>query len=379
MSKTHLGLPAEQAEGGTRTSDAQTREAMRNAPAMTFEFGIFDSFDQGDSTPGQVIANRLDFAVEAEKAGIAHYHVTEHHGTPLSVCPSPNLFLAALSQRTTRMRIGALVHVLPMYDPLRLAEEIAVLDQLTGGRLDVGVGSGVSPYELSYFGIDAGQARARYAETLKAVTQALTTGRMRHAGTLLRDYDVELSVGPVQRPHPPLWYASSNTATAEWAAANGVNFVGRWNDGGFIPAASAYWDATNTTTTTARIGTAAHVYIGRTDAEAVERFRKANDVFARQLLKLWHDNGNHNADHLYDTDRTMANGNALVGSAETVAARLAAQVSQAPVNYFEATLAFGDLTPGEATANLTAFAETVMPAVRAAFRARVAGDGDPGR
>jgi alkanesulfonate monooxygenase SsuD/methylene tetrahydromethanopterin reductase-like flavin-dependent oxidoreductase (luciferase family) len=353
------------------------------SPAMTFEFGIFDSFDQGDSTPGQVIASRLGFAVEAERAGIRHYHVTEHHGTPLSVCPSPNLFLAALSQRTTAMRIGALVHVLPAYEPLRLAEEIAVLDQLTGGRLDVGVGSGVSPYELSYFGIDPAQARARYAETLTAVTQALTTGRMRHAGTLLRDYDVELSVGPVQRPHPPLWYASSNTATAEWAGANGVNFVGRWNDGGFIPAARAYWDAwrlsadasaaTGTTPragATPRIGTAAHVYIGRTDNEAVERFRKANDVFARQLLKLWHDNGNHNADHLYDTDRTMANGNSLVGSAETVAARLAAQVSQAPVNYFEATLAFGDLTPDEATANLTAFAETVMPAVRAAFTAR---------
>lgn len=351
------------------------------ATAMTFEFGIFDSFDQGDSTPGQVIANRLDFAVAAEQAGIAHYHVTEHHGTPLSVCPSPNLFLAALSQRTATMRIGALVHVLPAYDPLRLAEEIAVLDQLTGGRLDVGVGSGVSPYELGYFGVEAGQARARYAETLTAVTRALSTGRLRHTGTLLRDYDVELSVGPVQRPHPPLWYASSNTATAEWAGVNGVNFVGRWNDGGFIPAARAYWDAWRPRSggpagQVPRIGTAAHVYIGRTDAEAVERFRKANDVFARQLLKLWHDNGNHNPDHLYDTDRTMANGNSLVGSAQTVAARLAEQVRQAPVNYFEATLAFGDLTPGEAAANLTAFAGTVFPAVRAAFKARAA-DGAP--
>src|SRR3984885_2119495 len=182
-------------------------------PAATFEFGIFDSFDQGNSTPGQVIANRLDFAVEAERAGIAHYHVTEHHGTPLSVCPSPNLFLAALSQRTSVLRIGALVTVLPMYEPLRLAEEIAILDQLTGGRLDVGVGSGVSPYELAYFGIDGEQARARYAETLPVILRALETGRMTHTGTLLRDYDVELSVGPVQRPPPPLWYASANTAT----------------------------------------------------------------------------------------------------------------------------------------------------------------------
>jgi alkanesulfonate monooxygenase SsuD/methylene tetrahydromethanopterin reductase-like flavin-dependent oxidoreductase (luciferase family) len=195
-----------------------------------------------------VIASRLDFAVAAEAAGIGHYHVTEHHGTPLSVCPAPNLFLAALSQRTTRLRIGALVYVLPAHEPLRLAEEIAVLDQLSHGRLDVGVGSGVSPYELAYFGVDAGQARARYAETLDVVTRALATGRMTHTGTLLRDYD---------------------------AAAQA----------------------------------------------SMDRFRKANDVFARQLTKI---------------------------------------------NYFEATLAFGDLTAAEAQANLAAFAETVMPGVRQA-------------
>ena len=341
---------------------------------MTFSFGIFDSFDLGDSTPGQVIASRLDFAVAAEAAGIAHYHVTEHHGTPLSVCPSPNLFLAALSQRTTRMRIGALVNVLPMHEPLRLAEEIAILDQLTAGRLDVGVGSGVSPYEMAYFGIDADQARDRYAETLPVILQALETGRMTHTGTLLRDYDVELSVGSVQRPYPPLWYASSNTATAEWAGANNVNFVGRWNGGGFAPAADAFWRAWDTRGDTAaprpRLGTAAHVYIGATDGAAVERFRKANDVFARQLTKLWHDHGNHKVDVLYDTDATMANGNSLVGSAETVRDLLVEQVRRAPANYFEGTFAYGDLTSTEAEANLTAFAETVMPAVRAAAGGR---------
>jgi alkanesulfonate monooxygenase SsuD/methylene tetrahydromethanopterin reductase-like flavin-dependent oxidoreductase (luciferase family) len=342
---------------------------------MTFSFGIFDSFDLGDSTPGQVIASRLDFAVAAEAAGIAHYHVTEHHGTPLSVCPSPNLFLAALSQRTASLRIGALVNVLPVHEPLRLAEEIAILDQLTGGRLDVGVGSGVSPYEMAYFGVDAGQARARYAETLRVILQALETGRMTHTGTLLRDYDVELSVGPVQRPHPPLWYASSNTATAEWAGASAVNLVGRWNAGAFVPAARTYWEAWQArpdaaSTEPPRLGIAAHVYLGDTDAGAVERFRKANDVFARQLFKLWHDHGNHNYDALYDTDQTMGNGTALVGTAETVRDRLIEQVRQAPLNYFEATLAFGDLTAAEAQANLSAFAGIVMPAVREAAAAR---------
>ena len=348
---------------------------MSTQPA--FAFGIFDSFDLGESSPGQIIDSRLDFAVAAEAAGIGHYHVTEHHGTPLSVCPSPNLFLAALSQRTTTMRMGALVHVLPAYDPLRLAEEIAILDQLSHGRLDVGVGSGISPYELAYFGIDAEQARDRYTETLAAVTGALAAGRLTHRGVLLRDYDVELSVGPVQRPHPPLWYASSNTRSAEWAAASNVNFVGRWSGGSFAPAAQAYWQtwqeqsAGQTRREPPRVGTAAHVYIGASDAEAVERYRKAGAIHFEHLLSLWHKNGNHAFDFMADLDAGMKSGGALVGSAETVRDLLTEQVADAPVNYFEATLAFGDLTPEESTANLAAFAETVMPAVRAAAARRL--------
>ncbi len=342
---------------------------------MTLEFGIFDSFDLGVSTPGQVIADRLDFAVAAEAAGISHYHVTEHHGTPLSVCPSPNLFLAALSQRTSTLRIGALVHVLPAYDPLRLAEEIAILDQLSGGRLDVGVGSGVSPYELAYFGVDAGEARARFAETLEAVTTALTTGRLTHRGTLLRDYDVELSVGPVQRPHPPLWYASSNTGSAEWAAASDVSFVGRWNGGSFAAAADAYWRVWRDRQATRgngsappppRVGFAATVYIGASDGAAADRCEAAAALHYQHLLSLWHKNGNHAFDGMADLRAGLSRGTALVGTARTVRDLLVAQISQAPVNYFEATLAFGDLTAAEAHANLAAFAEVVMPAALAA-------------
>lgn len=357
---------------------------------MSFAFGIFDSFDLGHSTPGEVLGRRLDFAVAAERAGIGHYHVTEHHGTPLSVCPSPNLFLAALSQRTSTMRIGALVNVLPAYHPLRLAEEIAILDQLTGGRLDRGVGSGVSPYELGYFGVDMAQAKAVYAEMLDAVTTALSTGAMRHEGTLVPSVDAELSVTPVQRPHPPLWYASSNTKTAEWAGERSVNFVGRWNGGGFVPAVHAYWDAWRRGAGAAsatgagagvaeeaapgaavpRIGMAARVYIGETDASAAERFRKADDVYLHRLLKLWHDHGNHNPDAAFNTDAALAAGNSLAGSVETVRDQLVEQVRRAPVNYFEVTLAFGDLTADETHASLSAFAETVMPAVREAAASR---------
>lgn len=341
---------------------------------MRFEFGVFDSFDLGGTGPGQVMAERLDFAVAAERLGFDRYHIAEHHATPLSVCPSPNLFLSALTQRTTRIRIGALVYVLPAYDPFRLAEEVAVLDQFSGGRLDFGVGSGVSPYELAVLGVRAEDAKAIYAESLRAITGALATGRMVHDGTLLRSYDAELSVLPVQRPYPPIWYPSSNTRSAEWAGANAVNFIGRWNDGTFAAAVESYrtaWEAgrgdgsrLNAHVEDPRVGLAATVVVADTDARAEETYLRASEVFGSRLLKLWHDNDDHKVDKMADAGLALRTGAACVGSPETVRDMVAAQVEASGVNYFEAQLLFGDMTLAEGLRSLRSFAEVVMPAVR---------------
>ncbi|TNC21895.1 LLM class flavin-dependent oxidoreductase [Amycolatopsis alkalitolerans] len=339
------------------------------------EFGIFESFDQSrGGAAGELLEARLRFAAEAERLGVGHYHVTEHHGTPLSVCPSPNLFIAALSQRTERMRIGALVNVLPSYDPFRLAEEIATLDQLTGGRLDFGVGSGVSPYELEIFGIEIAQAKPRYAETLEAVTSALRTGRMRHEGRLLRSYDAELSVLPVQRPYPPLWYASSNAATAEWAGRNAVNFVGRWNRGAITDIVRTYWDAWHSGTgeringPVARpvAGIAGSVVIASSEQRARDLFGRANDLFCERLTHLWHRNGDHRVDAAFSTEASLASGAACVGTAEQVRDQVVHQIETSGANYFEMSIFFGDMSLDEGLYSLRAFMEHVAPAARAA-------------
>ena len=370
---------------------------------MSVRFGMFDSLDLGDRVdPGQVLAERLDFAVAAEAGGIDHYHVAEHHGTPLSVCPSPNLFLAALSQRTSRMRVGALVNVLPAHDPFRLAEEIAVLDQLTGGRLDVGVGSGVSPYELAYFGVAAGAAKAVYAEALAALTGAWRSGRMSHQGELLRSYAATLSVLPVQRPYPPLWYASSNTATAGWAGRHGVNFVGRWNGGALGEAVREYWSAWRSASGEAggsartdgsvrldgaarmdgsagmdgsarlnghvadpRVGMAAAVVLAPTDAEAEEIYLGAQAVFGRQLTQLWHEHDDHRVDRMADGAAALRAGAVCVGAPATVRDQLMEQLRATGVNFFQMQIFFGDMTVAHAHRTLRTFLADVAPALRA--------------
>ncbi|WP_027940846.1 LLM class flavin-dependent oxidoreductase [Amycolatopsis taiwanensis] len=342
------------------------------------EFGIFDSFDLGVHDPGEVLRTRLRFAVEAERLGIGHYHVTEHHGTPLSVCPSPNLFLAAVSQDTRKMRIGALVNVLPSYDPFRLAEEIATLDQLSAGRIDFGGGAGVSPYELAIFGIDAEQAKPVYRETLQAVTTALRTGHMRHAGRLLRSYDAELSILPVQRPYPPLWYASGNPATAAWAGRHGINFIGRWNGGAITEAIRTYWRAwethrhedgrLNEHVTTPRVGLSSRVVIAPTENQAREIFERANDLFCARVTHLWHRNSDHRIDRTFATEPALASGFACVGTPDSVRDQIVDQLRVCSANYFEASMFFGDLTFDHALYTLRAFTEQVAPAVARADR-----------
>ncbi len=100
---------------------------------------------------------RLRLLEAADSAGFRGYHLAEHHFTPLGMAPSPALFLAAAAQRTQHLRLGPLGYLLPLYDPLRLIEEVCMLDQLSNGRLDLGFGRGISPYELGYFGVDQPQ------------------------------------------------------------------------------------------------------------------------------------------------------------------------------------------------------------------------------
>jgi alkanesulfonate monooxygenase SsuD/methylene tetrahydromethanopterin reductase-like flavin-dependent oxidoreductase (luciferase family) len=110
------------------------------------KFGIFDHMDRSGAPFGEQYESRLQLIEAYDRGGFYAYHVAEHHGTPLGYSPSPSVFLAAVAQRTKRLHFGPLVYLLPLYHPLRLIEEICMLDQMSGGRFELGVGRGVSPH-----------------------------------------------------------------------------------------------------------------------------------------------------------------------------------------------------------------------------------------
>src|SRR6267142_1111216 len=138
------------------------------------QFGIFEQNDRGTHPLDEQYENRLKLIEFYDAAGFRTYHMSEHHSTPLSQTPSPGVFLAAVAQRTRRLRLGPLGYVLPAHHPLRLAEEICMLDHLSGGRLEAGVGRGPPPQELKYFGIDPDSAPPMYVEAYTAPKKAIT-------------------------------------------------------------------------------------------------------------------------------------------------------------------------------------------------------------
>ena len=170
------------------------------------QFGVFDQNDLGTLPLADQYENRLRLIEFYDRSGFRTYHMSEHHSTPLSMTPSPSVFLAAVAQRTKRIRLGPLVYVLPMHHPLRLAEEICMLDHLSRGRFEWGVGRGASPHELEDFGVDSEKAPARYVETYDVVKQALTQTQVNFRGGFHHFKNAPFEIKPLQRPYPPIWY-----------------------------------------------------------------------------------------------------------------------------------------------------------------------------
>src|ERR1700745_1410677 len=146
------------------------------------KFGIFDHLDRAAVPLAQQYEERLQLIEAYERAGFHAYHIAEHHATPLGMAPSPSVFLAAVAQRTTKLRFGPLVYTVNLYHPLRLIDEICMIAQLSGGRLELGLGRGISPYEVGYYGVDPANGPERFAGAAEVMMKGLTENRLNHDG-----------------------------------------------------------------------------------------------------------------------------------------------------------------------------------------------------
>lgn len=340
----------------------------------SLEFGVWDHFEQQDPEVvplQQQYEERIQYVIEAERLGFGRYHVAEHHLTPLDMAASPSVFLAAVARHTSRIRLGSMVLCLPLYHPVRLIQEICMLDQLSGGRFEPGVGRGVRDIEHEWFGLDPMQSRDRYKETLEVLVQGLLNGRLDYRGQFYSYADVPVHHRPLQKPIMPFWYAGNVLS----AAAQGMNGLGgAQGEEGY----AAYWRTWEEGRASGNpmyqrdplVGSVRHLVVAPTDAEARAIARRAwriygEHFFATDLRVLGERRITRATGPGADPDKQIDSGALLAGSPSTIRDRLLVTVEKNGPghNYLAGAFQWGDMTHAEAVQSLRLFATEIMPAL----------------
>ena len=338
------------------------------------EFGLFDHMDRGSGPDNELYKNRLEIIQTAEAAGFTGYHLAEHHMTPLGLAPSPSVFLSVVAHATSTIRLGPLVYLLPMYHPLRLIEEICMLDQMSNGRLDLGVGPGVSPYELGYYGVGE-EKQAVYRETVDLLVKGLTSDTLTHHGDHHTFDDVPMILKTVQKPMPPMWAGVGSEDGMVFAAKHGINAIGLGPSGRIAQIVKFYrqaWDEQSkdpmrafSPTKQPKVGALRQIHIADTDEQAWAEAGPAYKHWFGSLNWLWEQHGDNASKFLLgDLQNGVDLGAVIVGSPDTVRKAMIKERHMTGYNYAVLQFAFGTLSNAQVKHALALFEKEVMPALQ---------------
>jgi alkanesulfonate monooxygenase SsuD/methylene tetrahydromethanopterin reductase-like flavin-dependent oxidoreductase (luciferase family) len=288
------------------------------------------------------------------------------------MAPSPSVFLAAVAQRTQRLRFGPLVYALPLYHPIRLIEEICMLDQMSGGRLEIGFGRGASPTETSFYGLDPTKSQQIYAEGIELVIQGLSKRMLNFRGDFFSFENVPMELEPLQKPHPPIWYGIHSVESAERAARKGLHVVSLdppLETRSFVDRYRQTWHETRgANSPMPHVGLGRFIVVANTDEEAMRIGRRAYPKWHRSFYHLYVLRGGAPAHQRpAELDALIQVGQGIAGSPATVAAFLESQIRQTGANYLAGQFAFGDLSLAESLRSLELFAAHVIPKLAAKF------------
>jgi alkanesulfonate monooxygenase SsuD/methylene tetrahydromethanopterin reductase-like flavin-dependent oxidoreductase (luciferase family) len=371
------------------------------------QFGVFDHIEPVQDTPlSEIYELRLKQLEAFDQSGFYAYHLAEHH-TPAvhSLAPSQNVFLAAASQRTRNLKLAPCVYVLPLHHPIRLVEEISMLDHLSNGRLEIGVGRG-GVMEAFFWGQDSDSDTnyKRYLETLDVVKQGLESEFLSYDGEHYQFDNLPMRLAPIQKPYPPLWYMRN----AETAAIEGMNTIVVGTLNSLHRETTRYkrvWDETHGKESltiqnqTPKIGLVVHMVIADTDNEAIEiatpawekyrwnlgaprrieaekrgltQFQSSNDGSfgfvgdrpinlpdreTRKDIEAELERFDSQSD---SHDPTRLGGVALAGSPDSVKRYMEEYIATS-ANYFMCSFQWGDLSHENAMKSIELFSEKIMP------------------
>jgi alkanesulfonate monooxygenase SsuD/methylene tetrahydromethanopterin reductase-like flavin-dependent oxidoreductase (luciferase family) len=347
---------------------------------MAIQFATFDHIEvRGGKSAKQIFEERIVFIKRSEEGGFYAFHLAEHHGHELSCAPTAAVFLAALARETTRLKLIPTVVCLPLHHPVRAFEDLAMLDVLSDGRLELGVGKGITPWEHLQFGHSPEEASARSKEILQMLLRAWETRIMSSDDSAFYDFvELKLPFEPVQRPYPPLWTAGN----VETAGRGGHNFIFPTT---MTPEMRARYDELraesreqpghqNPHVDEPWIAQCQGVVIAETDEQAETIARRAWSAYGETLQRMHGNVPAHLQTEMPDWDNPLAKAMMsrdpiesellIAGSVERVRDYYVEQAHRGIANYFMLMLPFGDMTNEESATTLEGFISEIIPAVR---------------
>ena len=349
---------------------------------MKFALFLLGSWTEPEaSAQSRIFTEMVEQAEYAEELGFDSIWIAEHHSSRYGICPSLMPLLSHIAARTSKIRIGAGVSVLPLRDPIGLAEESAMLDVLSNGRLDFGVGRGSADYEYGNFNIDMGTRDVRTQEALDIILGLWTEDDFSYTGEFYQVKDLTIAPRPVQQPHPPMYMAVSRTpASVDVAVERDLPILTSFStpEADNLGLFSLYAErsaAAGKDLSVADMPYFRFVYLEE-DGDAAREYPRESITWVRDLAgyrrTLTHgDEINVDLDH-WRSIRTVEpasyeselEGTTYFGTPEECVQRITKLRDEYGIGYFGASMSFGSMEHAKVMRSMDLFAKEVMPRFR---------------
>ncbi len=350
------------------------------------DFGIWDKFSAYEMSlspvAGDIYEQHIREVQLAENLGYKYYFIIEHQGSDVGQITSPSVYLCAVARATSSIRFGAMIYQMPFHHPVALAQETAMLDHLSKGRLEFGAGFGIHKHEFIRWGLPFEERREMSLESLDIVLKAWTEPSVTSKGKYWQLDEALTLPKPYQRPHPPVWIGAHSPPTIEYAARHNFNISQNLDiDEVIAEKFELYrrvWRSCGHQGPMPRTFLMRPVHVAETDeiarAEAEANLLMSDSLIGSEVAKtrigfigapdraVRGAEARGTREQRASYDWWIKNGIALIGSPETVIRQLEAQHKYIGYDLFCANHRFGLITTEQAVKSIKLFGEQVLPA-----------------